>query len=512
MIDNNYAFNLFDFEDTKPVAENKKINIEKIAADPKPKAKKQVSKSKTQPVVIDTELISQTDALELARENYKEYSIYIAQGRAYPCILDGAKSVQKRVLYSLATKAPRSIVKVAEASGYCLDLHPHPSAVPEVIVSFGDTGNKFNFLDKQGNFGNKSRGIEASAPRYIGCKLSDLAMLLTCDSIEYCPTLLGELDKPEPEALPTLIPLCFINGQSGIPSGLPKLNIPCLDIPGMFNYYIDILKHKDLNYVPKKFPIPNLGVNILSTKTEWEDILKSGKGGIRLAPKMEIDKKGIITITALPASKSVEHVRKIIEKEILQDKVDLRDESTYDTRVVIEKVPKKQCNMREIYDRLYKKLQTTDSYNMAFFDQNHIYVPCGFDKVVKANLQYLISTHENRLTHQIKDNEDKLEVLQIIEKLKKSDHWKDIFDLSFEAAIKYLETKFKCSEEIAQNVFKKPISYLTKAHQKEIDDLIKLIDSLKADKSDIYEMLLKKYQSVKLKMNKEIKENQTKFI
>ena len=30
---------------------------------------------------------------------------------------------------------------------------------------------------------------------------------------------------------------------------------------------------------------------------------------------------------------------------------------------------------------------------MAFFDQNHIYVPCGFDKVVKTNIQYLIDTH-----------------------------------------------------------------------------------------------------------------------
>jgi topoisomerase-4 subunit A len=452
------------------------------------------------------------DALELASENYREYSLYVASGRSYPCLIDGAKSVQKRVIYSLVKKAPRSIIKVAEAAGYCLDTHPHPTAVPEVIVSLGDNGNKFNFLDKQGNFGHRAKNIEASAPRYIGCRLSDLAIELTCDGIEYCPTITGELDKPEPLALPTLLPLCFLNSMSGIPSGLPKLNIPCLDIEGMLDYYIDILKHKDLNYVPKKLPIPNVGVPILSSKKEWEETLKTGKGTVRLAPEMSIDKNGTITITALPGAKSAQHVRKLVEKEILLDKVDIRDESTYDTRIVIEKVFKKQCDMTELYERLYKKLQTSETYNLAFFDNDHIYVPCSFDAVVKSNLNYLFITHTNRLTHQIKDNKDRLEVLQIIEKLKGTNGWKAVFDLSYDDACAFLQTKFKCSEDTAQAVLRKPISYLTKEHLKEIADLEKLINELEADKSDIFEMLLKKYKNIKSKLVKELATNSTRFM
>lgn len=457
-------------------------------------------------------MIPQTDALDLARNNYQEYSLYIASGRAYPNLLDGAKSVQKRIIYSLYKKAPRSIIKVAEAAGYCLDMHPHPTAVPEVIVSLGDNGNKFNFLDKQGNFGHRVKNIEASAPRYIGCRLSDLAIALTCDGIEYCPTIIGELDKPEPVALPTLLPLCFLNSMSGIPAGLPKLNIPSLDISGMFDYYLDILKHKDLNYVPKKLPIPNVGVPILSTKKDWENVLKTGKGTIRLAPEMSIDKNGTITITAMPASKTAEHVRKIVEKEILLDKIDMRDESTYDTHIVIEKVFKKQCDMQEIYDRLYKKLQTTETYNLAFFDHDHIYVPCSFDLVVKSNLNYLIETHSNRLVHQIKDNQEKLEVLQIIEKLKKTNNWKAIFDLSYEDACKFLEKTFKCSSETSQAVLRKPISYLTKEHQQEILEFERIITELENDQSDIFEMLSKKYKSLKQLVLKEVKVNTTKFV
>ena len=442
------------------------------------------------------------DALELASENYREYSLYISRGRSYPGVTDGAKSVQKRIIYSLYKKAPRSIIKVAEAAGYCLDMHPHPTAVPEVIVSLGDNGNKFNFLDKQGNFGHRSKNIEASAPRYIGCRLSDLAIDLTCDGIEYCPTMTGELDKPEPVALPTLLPLCFLNSMSGIPAGLPKLNIPSLDIEGMFDYYLDILKHKDLNYVPKKLPIPNVGVPILSSKKEWEEVLKSGKGSVRLAPEMTIDKNGTIVITALPASKSAEHVRKIIDKEILLDKVDMRDESTYDT----------QCDMQEIFDRLYKKIQTTETYNLAFFDQDHIYVPCSFDLVVKSNLSYLIETHKNRLVHQIRDNQEKLEVLQIIEKLKKTNNWKAIFDLTYEDACAFLQKTFKCSAETSQAVLRKPISYLTKEHQQEITDLQNIISELENDQSDVFEMLAKKYKAIKQKVLKEVPVNTTRFI
>ena len=461
---------------------------------------------------MSTNNIPTKDALELASENYREYSLYVASGRAYPGIIDGAKSVQKRIIYSLYKKAPRSIIKVAEAAGYCLDMHPHPTAVPEVIVSLGDNGNKFNFLDKQGNFGHRSKNIEASAPRYIGCRLSDLAIDLTCDGIEYCPTMTGELDKPEPIALPTLLPLCFLNSMSGIPAGLSKLNIPCLDIEGMFNYYLDILKHKDLNYVPNKLPIPNVGVPILSDKKDWENVLKTGNGTIRLAPEMTMDKDGVITITALPNSKSAEHVRKIIEKEILLDKVDLRDESTYNTHIVIEKVFKKQCDMKELYDRLYKKLQASETYNLAFFDKNHIYVPCNFDLVVKSNLNYLIETHTNRLIHQIKDNQEKLEVLQIIEKLKKTNNWKAIFDLTYADALAFLQKTFKCSEEIAQAVLRKPISYLTKEHYKEITDLKDIISALENDQADIFEMLTKKYKTMKQKVLKEIAPNITKFI
>ena len=113
--------NLFD-EEEKNVA-NTNINEEKIIEIPKTK-----------------------DALELACENYREYGKYVAQGRAYPSIYDGAKSSYKRAIYGMWKSSPRSIIKVAELAAAALPYHPHPTSVAGVIIQLGENGNKFKFI------------------------------------------------------------------------------------------------------------------------------------------------------------------------------------------------------------------------------------------------------------------------------------------------------------------------------------------------------------------------------
>ena len=443
------------------------------------------------------------DALEIAQNNYKEYSKYVAMGRAYPNILDGCKSAYKRAIYGMWKDGPRSIVKCAKLASYALPYHPHPSSISGVIVQLGNAGNKLKLIDTQGNWGDSSKGIAPSADRYIGGMLSDLAIKLFCDSCEYVRTIKGEIDEDEPVALPALIPLCFINGLEGIPSGLPTLNIPTLDIIDMFNYYIEILNHKSLDYVPNWVPSPNLEINVVSSKLDWESILKTGKGSIRLAPIMNIE-NGIITISTLPRSKTIDHVRKILNKEILLDKIDVRDESTSNTCIVIEKVPKKWCDMKEVYERLYKYLQVSEAYNMAFFDEDRIYVPCGFDKVVKANIKNLIETHTNRIEKQLLVLREKLIVFETINLIKKNNDIKELSYMNEDEAINYLVRKYKVSDTQASKVMQKPISYLTREHDLEIEEIKNNIDSLEKDNSDIYEFLVKKYKDMKKQVSKVI--------
>lgn len=451
------------------------------------------------------------DALELAKENYKEYGQYVAMGRSYPCILDGMKSVAKRSIYGMYKEGNRSIQKLAKLAAYALPYHPHPTSISGAIVQLGEDGNKLKLLDTQGNWGDSSKGIQASAERYIGGRLSNLAIELFCDSVEYCDYMKGEIDEDEPVALPALLPLCFINGVEGIPSGLPKINIPTLDVSDMFDYYLDILKHKDTSYKPKKLPKPNLDIDVLSSKKDWEDILKTGKGSIKVAPRMVIN-GNTITISALPSTKDVESVHKIVEKEILQDKIDFIDESGKDLSIVIEKVKNKQCDMNALFKTIYKKLTCNLSYNMAFFDLNYIYVPCGFDKVVEQNLNYVIKTHKNRISNQLVDLRKKLKVYEIIQDMKDKNLVKNIFNLDEPSALSWIENKYKVDSEISSFVLKKPISYLTKEHNNEIQDLKAKILELETDDKDIFEFLIKKYSDMKKKVCKEVVKNNVAFI
>ena len=442
-------------------------------------------------------ILDTIDATELAKNNYTDYSKYVAQGRSYPSLYDGAKSSYRRAIYGMYLNKTSKKVKVAELAAHALPYHPHPTSVSGVIIQLGDGGNKLKLMETQGNWGDSSRGIEASAERYIEGKLSALAEHMFCDSIEYAEMIPGEIDKPEPKALPALLPLCFINGSSGIPSGLPTLNVPTLDIMGMIDYYLEILAAKDLEYKPKKYPKPNLEIDILSSVEDWNNVMNTGKGSIRTAPRMTIDAQNVITITGLPKTKSVDHIRKIIEKEILLDKIDLRDESAEEIKFVIEKVPHKQCDMKEIFKRLYTKLQSSETYNMAFFDEEKIYVPCSFNKVVRTNLQYLIDTHQNRITKELEQLRIRLRVLEIIEEMKKGNALKGLFDLDYNSALEYIQSKYKADKDIASKVLQKPLSYLTKEHGQEIIDLQEDIKSLEADKNDIYDFLSRKYKALK---------------
>ena len=205
-------------------------------------------------------------------------------------------------------------------------------------------------------------------------------------------------------------------------------------------------------------------------------------------------------------------IEEIAEKEILQDKIDFVDESGKDLKIVIEKLKYKQCDMKALYDTLYKKLTCTLSYNMAFFDLDHIYVPLGFDKVVKANLGYVIKTHKNRINNQLNDLRRKLKILEIIQELKNKNLVKQIFDFSHEEAINWIRNKFKVDENISTAVLQKPISYLTKEHLEEIQKLKDDIKILENDDSDIYEYLFKKYSDMKKKVLKEVGKNGVKFI
>ena len=109
----------------------------------------------------------------IMEQYFLQYASYVILDRAIPDIRDGLKPVQRRILATLFDTDDGKFTKVANVVGETMKIHPHGDAsIGDALVTLA---NKNLFIDKQGNFGNPITGDNAAAPRYIECRLNDLA-------------------------------------------------------------------------------------------------------------------------------------------------------------------------------------------------------------------------------------------------------------------------------------------------------------------------------------------------
>src|SRR6185503_8493032 len=174
--------------------------------------------------------------------------------RAIPNLEDGLKPVQRRILWALHTMDDGRFIKVASVSGETMKYHPHGEA------SIGDAlvvlANKRYLIEGQGNFGNIFTGDPAAAPRYIECRLTDLARteIFNDDLTEFVPSYDGR--NQEPVALPSKLPVLLMLGTEGIAVGMSCKILPH-NFPELLEAQIAILKKQPFKLLPD-FPTGGL--------------------------------------------------------------------------------------------------------------------------------------------------------------------------------------------------------------------------------------------------------------
>src|SRR5688572_24585945 len=179
--------------------------------------------------------------------SFLQYASYVIRDRAIPKLDDGLKPVQRRVLWALHQNDDGRFIKVANVVGECMKYHPHGDA------SIGDAlvvlANKRYLIEGQGNFGNIYTGDPAAAPRYIECRLTELARTeVFNDSItEFVPSYDGR--NKEPVALPCKLPLTLMLGTEGIAVGLSARILPH-NFPELLEAQIAILKKQSFKCLP----------------------------------------------------------------------------------------------------------------------------------------------------------------------------------------------------------------------------------------------------------------------
>ncbi len=214
--------------------------------------------------------------------NFLEYASYVIKDRAIPDLEDGLKPVQRRILHSLFEMDDGKFHKVANDVGHCMKYHPHGDA--SIGAALVVLANKDLFIDRQGNFGNIFTGDDASAPRYIECRITPLAK-----DVFYNPKLTNMTDSydgrnKEPVLFPAKIPVVLIMGAEGIAVGMSTKILP--------HNIIEILEAEKAVLGGKKVQIyPDFPTGGLIDVSDYKD----GNGKVLVRAKLDVSDPKRIT-------------------------------------------------------------------------------------------------------------------------------------------------------------------------------------------------------------------------
>jgi len=273
--------------------------------------------------------------------SFLQYASYVIRDRAIPNLADGLKPVQRRILWSLHQKDDGRFIKVANIVGHCMQYHPHGDA------SIGDAlvvlVNKRYLIEGQGNFGNMFTGDAAAAPRYIECRLTELARteLFNDEITEFVPSYDGR--GKEPVALPCKLPLTLMLGTEGIAVGLASKILPH-NFPELLQAQIAILKKQPFKCLPD-FPTGGL-----MDAREYKD----GTGSIKVRARIKVKDDATVVIKEIPPTTTTESLTASIEDATRKGKLKVKavnDFTSEDAEIEI-KCPQ-GVSAEQLVDALY---------------------------------------------------------------------------------------------------------------------------------------------------------------
>jgi topoisomerase-4 subunit A len=247
----------------------------------------------------------------LVDDNFLQYAAYVIRDRAIPDLDDGLKPVQRRILFSLHENDDGKFIKVANIVGYCMQFHPHGDAsIGDALVALA---NRQYLIERQGNFGNLVTGDPAAAPRYIECRLTELArtQIFNDDLTDFVPSYDGR--KKEPVSLPAKIPLLLMLGAEGIAVGISTRILPH-NFAELLGAEIAVLEKKPFTLLPD-FPQGGL----MDARA-----YDAGRGYVLVRARLEKKDEHTLTIREIPAGTTTDTLIASIEDASRKGKVKIR--------------------------------------------------------------------------------------------------------------------------------------------------------------------------------------------
>ncbi len=263
-----------------------------------------------------------------AEKAYLDYALSVVHGRAIPKLSDGLKPVQRRLLYSMVEMSLISDAKPVKSARVVGDVlgkfHPHgdQSAYEAMVRMSQDFVMRYPLIDGQGNFGSRD-GDGAAAMRYTEARLTAFANVLLdeigFDTVSFLPNYDGSYQ--EPQELPARLPLCLINGASGIAVGL-STEIPSHNVGEIADGLVAILDNRKIsnNEILNIIPGPDFpgGGQVINSRSELEEIYLTGKGTFITQGRWFVEElarsQWRLVFTELPHGVSVQKVLEEIDE------------------------------------------------------------------------------------------------------------------------------------------------------------------------------------------------------
>ncbi|MEK0445287.1 MAG: gyrase subunit [Verrucomicrobiota bacterium] len=331
------------------------------------------------------EKIEKVNVAEEMSKSFLDYSMSVIISRALPDARDGLKPSQRRILFAmneLGVGPSRKHLKCAKIVGETMgNYHPHgdQAIYPTLVHMAQSWAMRDMLIEGQGNFGSVE-GDPPASMRYTEARLRHLGAALMDDmdkdTVDFVPNY--DETREEPTVLPASWPNLLVNGGTGIAVGMAT-NIPphnLLEIVDAICAQIDDpeITIDGLSEFVKGPDFPT-GCVICGTKP-IRQYFETGKGSVRIRGKAGVEEmKGnreAVIITEIPynvnRAELIKRIADLVNEKILTDISAVRDESTEETRVVIEL--KRDANPKVVINNLYKhtSLETTFSVAMLAID------------------------------------------------------------------------------------------------------------------------------------------------
>jgi len=206
---------------------------------------------------------------------------------------------------------------------------------------------RYPLVDGQGNFGSVD-GDSAAAYRYTECKLTKLSEELLKDidedTVDFAPNY--KESSTEPTVLPSALPSLLMNGSTGIAVGMAT-NIPPHNLGELIDAVCAVIDNPaiEIDEIMQILPGPDFPTGgSISGKSGIESYMKTGRGIVRMRGTIEIEELSTgrqqLVITHIPYNVNratlVTRIADLVKEKILDGVSDLRDESTEQTRIVVE--------------------------------------------------------------------------------------------------------------------------------------------------------------------------------